>query len=205
MAGDFFTALGSMEPRVTATYGDRAGQRFRAWQELLKAQQGQTELEQLKAINGFFNLFRHVDDRQLWGQADYWATPLEFIGAAAGDCEDYTIAKYFSLLELGVPEERMRLTYVKATELDSYHMVLAYYPRPQAVPLILDNLIGEIKAAVDRPDLLPIYSFNGTRLWLAKERGRGELVGKSSRLSLWNDLNSRFRVNRLKRPLQDVD
>ncbi|WP_341502071.1 transglutaminase-like cysteine peptidase [Gallaecimonas sp. GXIMD4217] len=205
LAGDFLATLRSLEPKVVATYGERAGRRLNAWQQLIGEQQGQDERAQLSAVNDFFNLFQYVDDQSLWGRNDYWATPIEFIGAAAGDCEDYTIAKYFSLLELGVPEDKMRLTYVKATQLNQYHMVLAYYPSQGAAPLILDNLIGEIKPATERGDLLPIYSFNGTRLWLAKERGRGELVGKSSRLSLWNDLNSRFRVRSLKRPLLTMD
>ncbi len=53
--------------------------------------------------------------------------PLEFLGSNAGDCEDFTIAKYFSLLELGVSDKKLRLVYVKTIELNQFHMVLAYY------------------------------------------------------------------------------
>ena len=71
-------------------------------------------------------------------------------------------------------------------------MVLTYYATKRSVPLVLDNLISEIKPATQRPDLIPVYSFNGTGLWLAKSRGEGERVGNASRLSLWQDLEKRM-------------
>lgn len=123
-----------------------------------------------------------------------------------GDCEDFTIAKYFSLLELGIPDSKMRLIYVKAIELNQFHMVLAYYPTPSSEPLILDNINPEIVRASKRSDLLPIYSFNGTNLWLMKSSaGTGELAGKASRLSLWNDLRSRERKLQLNKPKINYD
>jgi hypothetical protein len=39
-------------------------------------------------------------------------------------------------------------------------MVLAYYPRPDAEPLILDNLDDRVRLASNRQDLAPVYSFN---------------------------------------------
>ena len=42
---------------------------------------------------------------------------------------------------------------------------------------------------------MPVYSFNGDGLWLAKERGQGKRVGQSSRISLWRDLASRIKNN----------
>ncbi|ELK3679796.1 transglutaminase-like cysteine peptidase, partial [Vibrio fluvialis] len=145
-----------------------------------------------------------VNDDVLWGKTDYWATPLEFLGSNAGDCEDFTIAKYFSLLELGVSDKKLRLVYVKAIELNQFHMVLAYYDTPSAQPLILDNINPQIKPASQRRDLLPIYSFNGQHLWLMKSKN-GELAGNASRLSLWNDLRSRERSLNLNKPLVNYD
>ncbi|WP_197479414.1 transglutaminase-like cysteine peptidase, partial [Oleiphilus sp. HI0132] len=81
-----------------------------------------------------------------------WATPLEFLATNAGDCEDFSIAKYFTLREMGIPDDMIKITYVKALELNQAHMVLAYYPTPDAEPLILDNLINEIKPAGQRTD-----------------------------------------------------
>lgn len=162
------------------------------------------EREQLTEVNRFFNQLYFVNDDVLWGKTDYWATPLEFLGSNAGDCEDFTIAKYFSLLELGVSDKKLRLVYVKAIELNQFHMVLAYYDTPSAQPLILDNINPQIKPASQRRDLLPIYSFNGQHLWLMKSKN-GELAGNASRLSLWNDLRSRERSLNLNKPLVNYD
>ncbi|MDF5485607.1 transglutaminase-like cysteine peptidase, partial [Vibrio parahaemolyticus] len=169
--------------------GERAGLRVNTWRKNLDLFKQLETHEQLAGVNDFFNQLYFVDDIKLWGKTDYWATPLEFLGSNAGDCEDFTIAKYFSLLELGIPDSKMRLIYVKAIELNQFHMVLAYYPTPSSEPLILDNINPDIVRASKRSDLLPIYSFNGTNLWLMKSSAStGELAGKASRLSLWNDL-----------------
>ncbi|QSX29774.1 transglutaminase-like cysteine peptidase [Shewanella cyperi] len=192
------------EAQVVSTleshYGERAGMRARAWFNVVASAQGLPEKEQLEKINGFFNLFRFVDDIKLWGDSNYWATPMEFIGVNGGDCEDFSIAKYFTLLQLGVPEDKMRITMVKATTVNQYHMVLAYYETPGSVPLVLDNLDPAIKPATARKDLLPVYSFNGKQLWLNKEKGRGVLAGSSTRLEKWNDLTHRLGLDRLRQP-----
>lgn len=192
------------QSKITATlvksYGERAGQRVTAWFNVLKSAANLSEGEKLVKVNEFFNLFRFIDDSKLWGDSNYWATPMEFIGVNGGDCEDFSIAKYFTLLQLGVPEEKLRITMVKATSVNQYHMIVAYYETPSSVPLVLDNLDPVIKPATKRKDLLPVYSFNGKQLWLNKEQGRGELAGSSTRLKKWNDLNYRLGVDRLKQP-----
>lgn len=181
-------------------YGERAGKRGNAWVKILTQDKALSERDKLEKVNRFFNYFRFVDDIKLWGVKNYWATPIEFIGVNGGDCEDYSIAKYYTLLELGVPDEKMRITMVKALRLNQYHMVLAYYETPASVPLILDNIDGKIKPATQRKDLLPVYSFNGTQLWLNKEKGRGVLAGDSKRLKRWTSLKQRLGVNNLKQP-----
>lgn len=191
---------GKIVSALETKYGGRAGQRANAWFKLVDSAQGLGDQEKLAKVNSFFNMFNFVDDIKLWGDSNYWATPMEFIGAAGGDCEDFSIAKYFTLLQLGIPDEKLRITMVKATSVNQYHMVLAYYETPGSVPLVLDNLDKSIKPATQRRDLLPVYSFNGKQLWLNKERGRGELAGSSSRLEKWTDLTQRLGVSRLKTP-----
>ncbi|MFD1384860.1 transglutaminase-like cysteine peptidase [Rhodanobacter aciditrophus] len=178
--------------KIGLQHGERAERRIIAWRNMVEDTQGKGVIDQLNAVNDFFNMMGFVNDIDLWGKNDYWATPVEFLGKGAGDCEDFTIAKYFALRELGVPDDKLRLVYVKAITLNQHHMVLAYYHKPTSVPVILDNLNKTILPAIKRPDLLPIYSFNAENLWLSKEKGRGELVGGSSRLSLWTDLNNRL-------------
>jgi len=94
----------------------------------------------------------------------------------------------------------MRITMVKATSVNQYHMVLAYYETPGSIPLILDNLDPQIKPATQRPDLIPVYSFNGKQLWLNKEKGRGVLAGSATRLEKWNDLKYRLGADRMRKP-----
>nr|WP_264194026.1 transglutaminase-like cysteine peptidase [Marinomonas algarum] len=178
--------------QVAKIYGANAEKRILAWRKLIDDTKAMPIIDQLTQVNRFFNQMEFVDDIQLWKQEDYWATPIEFLGMQAGDCEDFTIAKYFTLREMGVPDEKLRLVYVKALTLNQHHMVLAYYHKPTSIPVLLDNLDKELKPASKRNDLLPIYSFNAESLWLSKEKGRGVLVGGSSRLSLWTDLNDRF-------------
>lgn len=189
---------------VNKLYGKRAALRVESWRNALHEYKRLPTLQKLEKVNQFFNQLYFVNDIDLWGKKDYWATPLEFLGANAGDCEDFTIAKYFSLREIGVSDKKLRLIYVKAIDYNQFHMVLAYYETPDAVPLILDNLIPQIKPANTRRDLLPVYSFNGTNLWLMKSKN-GQLAGESSRLSLWNDLRARERSLILNKPLVNYD
>lgn len=189
-----------LAPRMANFYGVAGEQRFYAWRALIRAQRAKPEASRLEAVNRFFNQQLFIDDPVLWQRQDFWASPLEFIGAGAGDCEDFAIAKYFTLLELGVSEEKLRITYVKALKLNQFHMVLAYYPQPEAEPLILDNLIGELRKAGRRRDLLPIYSFNASSLWLAKAQGSGQRVGGSERLGLWQGLRARMLGHEWQRP-----
>ncbi|NOR70166.1 MAG: sulfate adenylyltransferase, partial [Methylomarinum sp.] len=178
--------------RIQSKYGVEASTRVEQWQHLMQTAQNLPEKEKLKQVNDFFNQrIEFVDDIYLWGVNDYWATPIEFLSKGAGDCEDYSIAKYFTLKELGVSESKMRITYVKALKLNQAHMVLTYFSSPRAVPIVLDNLTPQIKLATDRKDLLPVYSFNGSGLWLAKARGSGKRVGSSGRLNLWAELKQR--------------
>ena len=186
--------------KIEQQYNRFARQRVEGWRELVEnpANHALSEKEKLQLVNAFFNAnVQFIDDIDLWKKKDYWATPLEMLAIGAGDCEDYSIAKYFTLKELGVDEDKLRITYVKAIEINQAHMVLTYFETKRSVPLVLDNLITDIKPASRRSDLVPVYSFNGTGLWLAKSRGEGQRVGESSKLSLWNDLNRRMETQAL--------
>ncbi|MFT5995588.1 MAG: putative transglutaminase-like cysteine proteinase [Glaciecola sp.] len=177
---------------LAENYDERAVKRGKAWLQLMQPDPSLSEREILEKVNRFFNMVRFIDDIDLWGVDDYWATPVEFIGVNGGDCEDFSIAKYFTLRELGIADEKMRITMVKAITLNQYHMVVAYYKTPSSVPLILDNIEGVIQPANQRKDLIPIFSFNGTQLWLNKEGGRYIESGNSSRVEQWQDLRQRI-------------
>ena len=173
-------------------FGPAAVKRIQQWEKISNYSKPISNEQKLKLVNAFFNKVRFLSDQEHWNKEDYWATPLELLATNAGDCEDFSIAKYFTLRDLGVPDEMMKITYVKALKLNQAHMVLAYYPSPDAEPLILDNLINEIKPASQRQDLAPVYSFNGEGLWLSKIRGQlGKRLGNSDKLDNWVELMKR--------------
>jgi len=174
--------------RVEQEYGKDARKRVKNWQTLVNENQSGSEKDKLHQVNRFFNRIRFVDDIRVWQQEDYWATPVEFLGRNAGDCEDFTIAKYFTLRALGVPSEKLRLMYVRALRLKQSHMVLAYFEQPDSMPLVLDNINKEILPANYRNDLQPIYSFNGDGLWAAKAQGRGRKIQDKGGHSLWENI-----------------
>ena len=192
------SAFGALEigpeliARIQREEGAAAAARIEAWQRLIDAAREFEEREKLERVNQFFNQLRFLEDSLLWGKEDYWATPLELLAKNGGDCEDFSIAKYFTLLATGVVEERLRLTYVKALDINQSHMVITYYATPHATPLVLDNLNPQILLASERKDLQPVYSFNGSGLWLAKSVGTGKKLGGGDRLDPWRDLLSRF-------------
>lgn len=192
---------------VQQNFGNRAARRIIDWRRLVdRALNERWSIDKsILETNRFFNKLLFIDDIRLWGKIDYWASPAEFLAVGGGDCEDFTIAKYFTLRQMGVPDDMLRLVYVKALRLNQFHMVLAYYPTPSSVPSILDNLIPDVKKATLRNDLAPIYSFNGSHLWLMKEKGQGKLAGNSSRLSAWTELQSRFTALRFNRPRMNLD
>ena len=177
-------------------YGAAAAERVQRWQVLSRSEAQAAELDKLRSVNSFFNEVPNVSDLQHWRKLDYWATPLELLASNGGDCEDFAIAKYFTLRELGVPDERLKIAYVKARLANGgqsiAHMVLTYYPTPEAEPLVLDNLVGVIKPARERPDLTPLYSFNARGLWAAKERVLGKWLGPAEDINLWKDLMKRM-------------
>lgn len=188
-----------MEKKITAAYGAQGLHRLRDWQTVLQQITPLPEREKINSINQFFNsriLFQ--DDKDLWKTTDYWATPLETLGKGAGDCEDYTIAKYFSLLEAGVAVEKLRFIYVKAQIGDSNsrifqaHMVLGYYETNNSVPYILDNLITSLEPANKRPDLKPVFSFNSQGLWVGNQSTNTD---PTARLSRWRDLLQRTQAD----------
>ena len=184
--------------RLAQQFGPIAKTRLSAWRNILTAQKYKKlpESEKLELVNDFMNQTPFLGDREHWGKEDYWATPIEFLSTNGGDCEDFSIAKYFTLRALGVADEKLRITYVKELVIyNEAHMVLAYFPTPDSEPLVLDNIRKVIQPASSRTDLLPVYSFNGSGLWLAKEQtGRAQSVGGSDRIGPWRDLQSRLQT-----------
>jgi len=175
-------------------YGAGAAQTVIAWRKLIDESASLSESEKLNKVNAFFNRrILYKTDWEVYNQEDYWATPLEFMGHGAGDCEDFVIAKYMTLLILAVPNERLRLIYVRyktGNTAPIAHMVLGYYAQPNDEPLILDSLVSSIRPASMRTDLSPVYSFNDTGLWVGGATTSS--ADPTTRLSRWRDVLDRM-------------
>ncbi|MDZ7852689.1 MAG: transglutaminase-like cysteine peptidase [Halomonas sp.] len=187
--------LSRLRQSMQAQYGQRGLVSLEAWFTLLERLRAADLETRLREVNDFFNRrIRWLDDIDIWGQEDYWATPLETLGRGQGDCEDYSIAKYITLKELGVPGDKLRMIYVKArigrSGITQAHMVLGYYETPAAEPLVLDNLVPSITPAAQRTDLDPVFSFNSSGLWAGgSTQSRADPL---ARLSRWRNAINRM-------------
>lgn len=180
--------------KISLKYGPKGLKRVQLWDKMLEKSKDEKILQKLKNVNDFFNKISYKTDISHWKKKDYWATPFEFLGSGAGDCEDYAIGKYFSLRYLGIPDEKLRIMYVtykvKRSKFDRTHMVLTYTHKKGSTPIVLDNINKKLKLANKRKDLIPVYSFNASGLWQAKKKGSVR-VGNNN-LKSWKKLISRI-------------
>lgn len=194
---DFFIDKETIK-KVEKKYGKFAKNRVLALIQLMNSLQTATEREKLEKVNNFFNQVPYQSDFKTWGVKDYWATRMEFLGRDKGDCEDYATAKYFTLKQLGVPTKKMYLSYVKATKQKVAHMVLTYFKSKRSIPLVLDNYDTRILPATKRRDLIPVYSFNGDSLYVAKQKGLGKQVPSgNAKNKKWLKLIQDIRRNKI--------
>ncbi|PHQ92501.1 MAG: hypothetical protein COB42_00965 [Sulfurimonas sp.] len=145
-------------------YTIKAKNRFEAVnKKLLHNLKNASEIKKLNVVNSWMNYIRYRSDKKIYGINDYWATMYEFVCKGMGDCEDYTIAKYYVLKELGVSPRRMKFTYViykSRSGKKISHMVLAYLkvlkPKKKSDILILDNNNRLILPASKRKDIVRV-------------------------------------------------
>lgn len=187
----------SLSPQLLQTtlaeYGENALNRLQLWQQLINDGRGSSDWQKLHKANDFANRqVSYKNDMGHWGKSDYWATPLQSLQSAAGDCEDYVILKYFTLRAMGVDETKLRLMYVRALSWDEPHMVLTYTEKPGQYPLVLDNINPTIMPANKRNDLRPVYAFNASGVWMAKAQGLETKVENSPGVSQWKQLLERI-------------
>ena len=175
--------------KIEKEYGLFAKRRAFALVQMMNSAKDKDEMEKMEAVNDFFNQTPYASDKTTYGVSDYWATRLEFIGKDRADCEDYVIAKYFTLKELGVSPKKLYMTYAKSLKYKTAHLVLTYYETPKSIPLVLDNYNYKILPASKRDDLVPIYSFSGDELFSAKQTQIGKLVPASgAQKRPWDEL-----------------
>ena len=177
-----------------------SSERLARWEALLARAYAPEVLDALDQINGFAHSnLRYELDIANYGESDYWATPLQTLIRGTGDCEDWAILQYISLRYLGVPEEHLRLIYVKATVTNNgvreqvAHMVLGYYGASSRDPLIIDSLTSTIKPASERKDLKPVFGFNASDVFAgAGPQGEKKFPNAMSRISRLRDIMLRM-------------
>lgn len=133
------------------------------WSAFLAGVQQRDVVDQLRAVNNWINRVTYISDEDSRGTSDYWATPFEFLNEG-GDCEDYAIAKYLALRELGVPADNMRLVVLQHLRRGIPHAVLVVYAGGR--PYVLDNLLPSVQLADNSLPYRPVYSVNETGWWL---------------------------------------
>ena len=133
------------------------------WNDLVAMLRGWSATTQMVLLNAAINRHRYIEDWANWELADYWATPLQFL-AHDGDCEDFAIAKYLALRQVGVPVDRLRVVIVRDHARNRMHAVLAVFVAGRA--LIMDNLRDDIVSAELVRQYEPVYSINEQGWWL---------------------------------------
>lgn len=175
----------SLMQKAEKKYTVKARNRFSAVkQKLIHDLKDASDMKKLNTVNSWMNYIRYASDKKVYGVSDYWATMYEFVGKGMGDCEDYTIAKYYILKELGISPKRMKFTYViykSRRGKNISHMVLSYLkvPRPKKKSdiLILDNNNRLILPATKRKDIVKVVKMiNGdtgakSKKWKKLEAG----------------------------------
>lgn len=159
-----FTKWTSMFSRFDIALNSASGQKemqdFKTQIEFLRGM----PLDQMaEGVNAIVNRVRYINDSNLYGKTDYWATPIEFL-KNGGDCEDYAITKYTALRMLGVPENRMRILVLQDLQKNIPHAILVVYT--EKGPLLLDNQIKTAIAADKVSHYKPIFSINRESWWL---------------------------------------
>lgn len=133
------------------------------WRIYLKKLKDKTPRQQVELVNKYINKWLYIIDPANYNKKDYWATPKQFY-SRNGDCEDYAIAKYASLVHLGFDKSQMRIVVLQDLNLRVGHAVLVVYLDGQ--PLILDNQISKVVNADRIKHYKPIFSLNETNWWL---------------------------------------
>ena len=132
------------------------------WRGILASAARLKREDRIKAVNDFFNRWPYKQDRELYGVSEYWATPREFM-TRSGDCEDFSIVKYFALRELGFEKEELRVVILMDRIRGIGHAVLAIYIENDI--LILDSLSNLILPHSRYKHYVPQYSMNETTRW----------------------------------------
>lgn len=150
------------------------------YQEKINSIKNATKQKQLNVVNHYLNQLLPQYDDVIQNKEDYWATPKEFLATGYGDCEDYAIIKYFTLIKLGFNEKNLFITTVNEQYTGGYHMVLTYFKEKNKPPLVLDNLSFRILDLKTREDIKADIFTNSTGVYKMKHTHKLYKIANSS-------------------------
>lgn len=133
-----------------------------SWQRIIREARGQGAFAQLKTVNAYFNQWPYRLDIDVYGVADYWATPREFM-QLSGDCEDFSITKYYALRTLGFDVDNLRIVLLRDTIRNIPHAVLGV--RIGEETYVLDNMSDLVLSHLKYEHYVPQYSVNEFYRW----------------------------------------
>ena len=133
-----------------------------SWQKIINQSLALSPMEQLKTVNSYFNRWPYQLDIDVYGVSDYWATPGEFL-KLSGDCEDYSITKYYALRKLGFAVDDMRIVLLKDNIRNISHAILAV--RLDGESYVLDNVSDLVLSHLKYEHYVPQYSVNEFYRW----------------------------------------
>lgn len=136
--------------------------KLKPWKHFLSTLQNKDRISQIRAVNEYANEHPYITDPANWQQDDYWAAIRQFL-IKDGDCEDYAIAKFFSLKALGFRNDEMRIVVLKDMNLKVMHAILVVFEGGKT--WALDNQIKQVVETNRIYHYVPFYSINETHWW----------------------------------------
>jgi len=134
----------------------------KSWKQIIRSAKHLSKANQLIVVNIFINRWPYILDISRYNVAEYWATPIEFM-KLSGDCEDYSITKFYALLELGWDNDDMRIVALVNKISGTGHAVLAV--RFGDDYLVLDNTSNLLTSHHIYKHYVPFLSVNETTKW----------------------------------------
>ena len=178
---------------IEKTSGKVSRNRAMDYQKSITVFKTYNKIKQLNKTNFYLNQLLPQYDDVMQKQEDYWATPKEFLIAGYGDCEDYAIIKYFTLLKLGFDKKKLFFTTVFEHYKGGYHMVLSYFKNKNEPPLILDNLSFRVLDLKEREDIKADVFINSAGIFKINQNYSLKKIAHQSKH--YNELMKRIKKN----------
>lgn len=180
--------------KIRDKFDSKSLQRIKDYNRYIDSLKKISAAKKLNRVNLYLNQLLPLYDSPTNNSLDYWETPKEFLIKGRGDCEDYAIIKYFTLVKLGFDQKKLFLTIVFEKYTNGYHMVLSYFEDNNSSPLILDNLSFRVLDLKARKDLKADIFINHSGIY--KITAKNDLVKVAPSSKKFEELLEKVKENR---------